>query len=204
MTGPQGSGNHLFSKAFGLNKEFWCWPELQENYWMGHDTEPFAECWKDPLMLSYIPWHKSEYFFASISCPYFDNGVEKIPDYEDFLTHASLYAKVKVLVIGRDQTILAHQQQRVRGKVTTNQFLKHIEMLSDYMPAFASQELLYLYGLEYLQSVERSLYIPAHKCSYDSEGLAAILETDANQKYIQPIEHNWLDEEIKIASSKHD
>ena len=48
MTGTQGSGNHLFSKALGQNKNIFVWPSLQEKYWEGHDLEPFAEYWKDP------------------------------------------------------------------------------------------------------------------------------------------------------------
>ena len=59
MTGPQGSGNHLFSKALGHNNDIFVWPSLQEKYWEGHDLEPFAEYWKDPTKLYEFDWTQS-------------------------------------------------------------------------------------------------------------------------------------------------
>ena len=47
-TGPQGSGNHLFAKAFGATQDVKGWDSLKDKYWEGHDMYPFAEYWKDP------------------------------------------------------------------------------------------------------------------------------------------------------------
>ena len=83
-TGPQGSGNHLFAKAFGSTQVVKGWDSLKEKYWEGHDMEPFAECWKDPTLLKNFDWKQSQYFYTSISCPYFDDGVESIPNEKNF------------------------------------------------------------------------------------------------------------------------
>jgi|SRR6056300_925012 len=199
MTGPQGSGNHLFSKAFTNNPALCGWSTLKEKYWEGHDMEPFAEYWKDPKKLIEYDWNKSDYFITSISCPFFDDGVESVPKYIEFITEAKKYAFIKVLIIGRDQNILEHQQYRVRDKHTTPVFLDNIKYLLNFNPFFVSQELLYLYQLPYLNTIEQYLNLPL---STDEAGLRQILDTDANKKYITPVTTNWLDEHIKLASSK--
>jgi hypothetical protein len=202
MTGPQGSGNHLFSKALGQNPNIWVWPKLQNKYWEGHDMEPFAEYWKQPALLSNFDWTQSSYYVTSISCPYFVDGVETIPVYHEFVKHASEYADIQFLIIGRDPTILEYQQHRVRGKHTTPTF---IEQLSDiilyYNSIFASQELLYLYGLPYLQQLEKELGLMSNELTISDARLKEILKTDANRKYINDVDSNWLDDIIKLASS---
>ena len=52
LTGPQGSGNHLWSKVFSLHEDVFGWKSLLENYWEAHRlTEPFAAYWRDPSTL---------------------------------------------------------------------------------------------------------------------------------------------------------
>ena len=58
ITGPQGSGNHLFSKIFALSPEVQGWAALNEKYWIGHDQEPFAEYWHDPSLLENFKWER--------------------------------------------------------------------------------------------------------------------------------------------------
>lgn len=203
MTGPQGSGNHLFSKALGQNPNIWVWPTLQEKYWEGHDMEPFAEYWKHPEKLSEFDWTQSNYFVTSISCPYFDDGVETIPAYHEFIKEAGRYADIQLLIISRDQNILEYQQYRVRDKHTTPQFLDQLPTLvHNYNTMFASQEMLYLYKLTYLQWLEKELGLCPWEITQHDSKLNAILKTDANRKYIQEVDNNWLDESIKLASSK--
>ena len=202
MTGPQGSGNHLFSKALGQNKNIWIWPELQNKYWEGHDMEPFAEYWKNPELLSKFDWTQSSYYVTSISCPYYDNGIETIPAYHEFVKHASKYADIQFLIIGRDPTILEYQQHRVRGKHTTFAFIEQLpDILKHYTSIFASQELLYLYGLPYLQQIEKELGLMSHELTTTDVKLKEILKTNANKKYINDVDSNWLDNVIKLASS---
>ena len=202
MTGPQGSGNHLFSKALGQNPNIWVWPTLQEKYWEGHDMEPFAVYWKHPEKLGEFDWTQSNYFVTSISCPYFDDGVETIPNYHGFIDYVKEYADIQILVIGRDQNILEHQQTRVRGRHTTPVFLEQLESIQyHYNTIFASQEMLYLYRLKYLQQVERDMGLADWEISQSNIALETILEKDANAKYISQTESE-LDTTIKLASSK--
>ena len=200
ITGPQGSGNHLFSKALGQNKYIFSWPELQTKYWQGHDLEPFAQCWKDPTNLKQFDWTLSRNYVTSISCPYFDDGVETIPDYKRFSQEACRYADVKFVVIGRDQNILELQQQRVRGKITTPVFEEQLEyIVSHHDTIFASQELLYLYRINYLNWLEKQIGVK--EITKDADRLSKILHQDANTKYVSQAQSD-LDETIKRASAK--
>lgn len=201
MTGPQGSGNHLFSKALGQNKNIFVWPSLQEKYWEGHDLEPFAEYWKDPSKLNDFDWKQSNYFITSISCPYFDDGVETIPQYNEFIDEAKKFANIQFLIIGRDRNIMKLQQERVRGKHTTPEFLSQIDsIIFNYKTIFASQEMLYLYELAYLQWLEKELGLYPLEITPDNIKLLDILSNDANEKYISQTKSD-LDKTIKLASS---
>lgn len=201
MTGPQGSGNHLFSKALGQNKNIFVWPSLQEKYWEGHDLEPFAEYWKDPSKLNDFDWKQSNYFITSISCPYFDDCVETIPQYNEFIDEAKKFADIQFLIIGRDRNIMKLQQERVRGKHTTPEFLSQIDsVIFNYKTIFASQEMLYLYELTYLQWLEKELGLYPLEITPDNIKLLDILSNDANEKYISQTKSD-LDKKIKLASS---
>ena len=202
MTGPQGSGNHLFSKALGQNKNIFVWPALQEKYWEGHDLEPFAECWKDSSKLNEFDWEQSNHFVTSISCPYFDDGVETIPQYNEFIREAKKFANIQFLIIGRDRNIMRLQQERVRGKHTTPDFMSQIDsIIFNFRTIFASQEMLYLYKLNYLQWLEKELGLSGIELTEDNSRLLEILSKDANEKYISQAESE-LDKTIKLASSQ--
>ncbi len=95
--------------------------------------------------------------------------------------------KTKILVIGRDQTILKNQQNRIREESTVRHFL---DQLPDFeKPTYLSYELLYLYKQEYLKSLDVGFPI----AWYDKR-VNEILEQDANAKYINYVEHNNLDD----------
>jgi len=199
MTGPQGAGNHLFSKALATNPSVFGWNNLLDTYWEGHDQEPFAEYWINPAKLSEFDWAVSDVFVTSISCPFIYKGIELQPNYDDFINEASKYVDVKILVIGRDVNILNHQQNRVRGKETTHVFKESLEqVLAQHNPMFVSQELLYLYATPYLNSIERYIGLPQS----DDDTLLEILKDNANAKYIEPVVSYWLDKEVKIACMK--
>ena len=51
ITGPQGSGNHLFSRLLSLHPDVRGWEEMLTNYWVPSDQEPFAEYWVHPEKL---------------------------------------------------------------------------------------------------------------------------------------------------------
>jgi hypothetical protein len=195
ITGPQGSGNHLFSKIFALSNQVNGWSALNDQYWIGHDQEPFAEYWHNPALLDNFKW-EHDYYVTSISCPYVFKGQTVVPDYHSFIRRCT--TEVKLAIIGRDQTILKYQQSRVRGQETKNTFLSIVDDLMQYNPIFISQELLYLYGANYIKSLGQLLNCPV---SQDINVIQDVLKQDANNKYIQPVINYWLDEEVKKASN---
>ena len=191
LTGPQGSGNHLWSKIFSLHEDVFGWKTLLNNYWEAHRySEPFAEYWKDPSTLHKFDWSQSQYYFTSISIPLGieSKGTKWCPNVVQFCTNAQACGvKTKVLVIGRDQNILAHQQNRIREESTIRHFLDQLPNFEK--PTYLSYELLYLYKQEYLKSLDVGLPIAWYDKRVDE-----ILEVDANAKYINYVEHNPLDD----------
>lgn len=197
ITGPQGSGNHLFSKIFALHEDVYGWKTLLNTYWEGHHLEPFAECWTDPELLHNFAWQQSEYHVTSISCPYFKNQVPHVPNFPKFIEIASEYAEINVAVIGRDQNILKFQQERVRGTHTTPIAHDSFRWLFDNVDCtFLSQELLYLYKQNYLEQLSRDLDWPI---AYWDPEIDEILNKDANNKYIKDVHEYWLDFEVHRA-----
>jgi hypothetical protein len=198
VTGPQGSGNHLFSKIFALHNDVYGWDKLLDTYWIAHKDEPFAEHWNNPELLKTFDWTQSDYYVTSISCPYHDVDVPVIPDYQQFIdTLQELNIQVKVAVIGRDQNILKSQQQRVRNRVSLNEFLERLNYLDTLDPVYLSQELLYLYKENYVANIARLLDFPVN---ISDIRLAEILKQDANSKYIKNIEIQELDKYVRKVS----
>ena len=180
ITGPQGSGNHLFSKIFSYHKDVYGWNALYKNKWVGHDKEVFQPYWLQPKKLKDFDWTQSKYFVTSISCPFILIKDFTIPKYKKFINEAKKYANVKVAVIGRDRNILKHQQLRVRrGKYTTPTFLKNIKYIKD--PFYLSQELFFLYGTDYLKSISKQLDFPISTGTY----IKNLSKHEANKKYIK-------------------
>ena len=94
------------------------------------------------------------------------------------------------------------QQERVRGKHTTPDFMSQIDnIIFNFKTIFASQEMLYLYKLNYLQWLEKELGLLDSELTVDSNRLLEILSKDANEKYISQTESE-LDKVIKLASSR--
>ena len=185
ITGPQGSGNHLFSKILSKHPEVYGWQ--MKSYWEGHHEEPFSNYWRYPELLDQFQWQKHKFIFTSISCPYIKDKVPHIPNYKKFITEAKKFADVKVAIIGRDANILKHQQERVRGKSTIKYFMEGLETLLEYNPVFVSQELYQLYGNYYLQGLSKQLDFPIQPQE---------IYEDANTKYIQVVEEQPLDKEV--------
>ena len=132
ITGPQGSGNHLFGKIFSYHKEVFGWSALYKHKWVGHDQEVFQPYWNNPKTLNDFDWTQSEYYITSISCPYVLDKKFATPKYHSFINHAKKYADVQVAIIGRDKNILKHQQIRVRrGEYTTPMALQNLSLLPD-------------------------------------------------------------------------
>ena len=197
ITGPQGSGNHLWSKVFAESPVAYGWDGLKDTYWIPHDREPFAAAWNDPSKLASIEFEQS-YAVTSISCPYAYQGQTVEPDYEKFISKAEeLGYNVKMAIIGRDQNVLQHQQERVRRVRSIERFNHHMPYLCSRGPVFLSTELLYLYKGNYLKSLERTLGFPVF---VRDEKLDEILKQDPNAKYFHPAEPQDLDRYVRHVS----
>ena len=192
LTGPQGAGNHLWSKVLSLHPEVYGWKTLLENYWEAHRfAEPFAQHWRDHTLLKSFDWSQSKYYFTSISLPLgiVDHDVNPIwmPDLQGFAaTVLSCGVEVEIAVVGRDQTILTNQQTRIRTQPTLPMFLEQLSKI--WNPTFLSYELLYLYKQDYLKSLK--LNIPV---AWDDPSIDTILENDSNLKYIHYVDEYILD-----------
>jgi hypothetical protein len=200
LTGPQGSGNHVWSKIFALHPRVYGWRALLDQYWIGHDCEPFAEYWQQPDRLCEFDWSQSDYFVTSISCPYMLNGERTVPDFEKFILNVEkLGHTVKVAIIGRDQNIIKHQQSRVRGEPTVQLAIREYEKLSGKIPYFLSYELLHLYRVQYLKMLNAHMKFPI---IHNESQIAPLLCDDTNAKYVCAVEHHSTDELARAASRK--
>lgn len=196
MTGPQGSGNHLFSKILAHTPEVFGWQKLSTEYWVPHDQEPFAEAWHNPVLLKNV--HFNEYAVTSISCPYAYQGQTVEPNYEEFINQAKAIGyDIKVAIIGRDQNIIQHQQTRVRGVHSAPRFMANLHYLSSFNPVFLSTELLYMYRMHYVRSLPSLLGIPV---DITEEKLEEILVQDPNNKYFTAAESQPLDNYVRKVS----
>jgi hypothetical protein len=195
FTGPQGSGNHLWSKIFALHPEVAGWSALLDTYWIPHDQEPFAAYWRDPAQLKDFDWSQQDYYVTSISCPYIDDTRWAVPDIAGFARQAEECGlEVQIAIIGRDQTILGFQETRIRGRSTFETAREQYEKLTDWGPVYLSYELLHLYQSSYLKQVSKLLEFPI---AYTDSRLGEILKDDTNAKYIHPIDHHWTDKLMK-------
>ena len=195
FTGPQGSGNHLWSKIFALHSAVAGWSALLNTYWIPHDQEPFAECWRDPGLLKNYDWSQRDYHVTSISCPYIDDTRWAVPDIQSFATQAmGCGLEVQLAIIGRDQNIIGFQEARVRGRSTFSIAQDEYEKLAEWNPVYLSYELLHLYQSSYLRQISKTLDFPI---AYNDARLTEILRDDTNQKYIHPIDYHWTDKLMK-------
>lgn len=200
LTGPQGSGNHLWSKIFALHPDVYGWHALLHEYWIGHDREPFADYWRDSDQLKNFNWSTSDFFVTSVSTPYMYNGDQTIPNVVRFAAAAmGLGICVKIAIIGRDRNILEYQETRVRGNATYDLALKEYEKLKTWAPVFLSYELLHLYGKNYLHQISHQLKFPV---DIENPGLDNILKDDTNSKYFRFVEYHSTDDLAKNASRK--
>ena len=196
VTGPQGSGNHLWSKVFSADSSVWGWKQLLDTYWIPHSAEPFALAWEDPRLLKEIDF--GNYAMTSISCPYAKNGEAVEPKYAEFISEAKrLGYQVKLAIIGRDQNVLQYQQTRVRGAVSYHRFESNLHYLQSLHPVYLSTELLYLYKKDYIRSLSMQLEFPIN---IEDQQLEKILEQDPNAKYFKAAPEQELDHYVRYVS----
>lgn len=195
VTGPQGSGNHLFSRLLSLSPEVQGWDALLEEYWVPSDQEPFAEYWLRPELLTPETFEGSQYHLANVSCPFFFDGVRYVPKILEVAERAqSLGVRVSVAMIVRDQNINRVQQQRVRGEHTTpiaQDYYYNTLIPSGLDYHFLDHEAFFLHREHYLRWVSRILDFPI---AWDDPRIFRFIDKDANHKYVQSIDHYWLDD----------
>ena len=196
LFGPQGSGNHLFGKIFSLHDEVHGWKDAlkPDGYFIPHYQEPFNHYWNNINDIDMDIMGGKPYAVTSISNPYIDKWVPKVPPIYEFIEKVeSLGIEVQPVVIGRDQNILTHQQTRLRGGPTWGNMPQLIQWMK-IPPFFVSQELLYLYRRQYVRSLSHWLDFPL---AWDDHQIDEILKEDANEKYIHAADPWWLDEHVK-------
>lgn len=187
LTGPQGAGNHLWSKVFSQHSDVYGWKSLLENYWEPHrKSEPFAQHWRNPELLDDFDWTQSDYYVTSISVPLGipNDDVNPLwtPDLEQFKNKVeSLGIQTRFAVVGRDQNILREQQTRIRSESTLPLFLEQMPKA----PVFLSYELLYLYKDQYVETLDVNIPVDSN--------VGHLLVDDANSKYVHGVVSSELD-----------
>jgi hypothetical protein len=200
ISGPQGSGNHVWSKIFALHPAVYGWKELNQTYWIGHDKEPFAKSWTDTEQLKEFDWSQSDYYVTGVSCPYMNNGERTVPNLIGFAAQAmGCGIDVRFAIIGRDRNVLTFQETRLRGEPTYNLAVEQYQKLATWNPVYLSYELLQLYSRDYLKQLSISLEFPI---DYNNDQIDDILEDDTNQKYFQPVTHHSTDDLARHTSRK--
>ena len=187
VTGPQGSGNHLFARLFSAHPNVVGWESLHDNYWVPRDQEPFARYWVYPEELKFP---EGDFFCANVSVPFFYDGVRQVPKIKEVAQKAmSLGVQPIIAVIVRDRNINELQQVRVGGECTIDTALEYYKDIACH---FIDHEAFFLYKEKYIEYLGRLLEFPVIK-----EGIDNFISVDANHKYVFPCKKHWLDDEIR-------
>ena len=201
VTGPQGSGNHLFSRLLSLHPAVEGWTEMLDQYWVPSDQEPFAEYWVTPELLTQEVFENKDFYFANVSCPFFFDGVRNIPKILEVAERArSFGVEVEIAIVVRDQNINQLQQLRVRKEHTTpvaQKYYYETLLPSSFPVHFLDHEAFFLHTTHYLKWVSRVLNFPI---AYDNPDIMKFITEDANHKYVRAIDTHWLDDVILAGS----
>ena len=197
ITGPQGSGNHLFSRVFSTHPKVGGWKQLLDEYWVPSDLEPFAEYWVYPGRMTAKAVEGYDYWLANVSVPFVYDGVRQIPKILEMAKQArALGIDVTIAIIVRDQNIQAEQQLRVRKEVTLpiaqEYYYDHL-LTSDFPVHFLDNEAFFLHKQHYLKWVSNLLQFPV---DYDNPDILKFITEDPNRKYVKHVDEYWLDEQV--------
>jgi hypothetical protein len=197
ITGPQGSGNHLFSRVFSTHPHVGGWKQLLDEYWVPSDLEPFAEYWIYPERLTAEVFEGYDYWLANVSVPFVYDGVRQTPKILEMAKQAqALGIEVTIAIIVRDQNIQVEQQLRVRKEVTLpiaqEYYYNHL-LTSDFPVHFLDNEAFFLHKQHYLKWVSNLLQFPV---DYDNPDILKFITEDPNRKYVKHVDEYWLDEQV--------
>lgn len=194
ITGPQGSGNHLFSRLLSNHPDVKGWEELSDKYWVPSDQEPFAEYWVEPRRLKAEHFDGKDYHLANVSCPFFFNGTRYVPKILEVAERAEWFGvDVQIAIIVRDQNINKLQQLRVRKEHTTpiaQDYYYNTLLNSSFKVHFLDHEAFFLHKEHYLNWVSKILDFPVST----GPEILKFIEEDANSKYVKYVDEYWLDE----------
>jgi hypothetical protein len=197
VTGPQGSGNHLFSRLLSLHPEVEGWTEMLDNYWVPSDQEPFAEYWVDPDRLTADVFEGRDYYLANVSCPFFFDGTRHVPKILEVARRAAEFGvTVEIAIVVRDQNINQLQQLRVRREHTTpiaQKYYYETLLPSEFPVHFLDHEAFFLHTTHYLRWISQVLDFPI---AYDDPDIMRFISEDANHKYVKYVDAHWLDDVI--------
>ena len=197
VTGPQGSGNHLFSRVFSTHPKVGGWKQLLDEYWVPSDLEPFAEYWVYPKHMTAKAFDGYDYWLANVSVPFVYDGIRQTPKILEMAKQAkSLGIDITIAIIVRDQNIQAEQQLRVRKEVTLpiaqEYYYDHL-LTSDFPVHFLDNEAFFLHKQHYLKWVSKLLQFPV---DYENPDILKFITQDPNRKYVKHVDEYWLDQEV--------
>ena len=197
VTGPQGSGNHLFSRILSMHPDVSGWEQMLTEYWVPSDQEPFAEYWIDPTKLTAEVFKDKDYYLANVSCPFFFDGQRYVPNIIGVAERAKSFGvDVAIAIVVRDQNINRLQQERVRKEHTTpiaQAYYYNILIPSVFPVHFLDHEAFFLHKEYYVQWLGKVLDFPVET---NPEKLMKFISEDANHKYVKYVDNHWLDEVI--------
>jgi len=197
ITGPQGSGNHLFSRILSVHPEVYGWKDLLDFYWIPSDQESFADYWVDPEKLTEDFFDSYNYFLGNVSCPFVYDGIRYVPKIVEVAKRAESFGiDVQVGIIVRDQNINAKQQTRVRKEVTlpiAQDYYYNYLIPSGIKTHFIDHEAFFLHKKHYLKWLSEILEFPI---DYDNPDIMKFINQDANHKYVKYVYEYWLDKEV--------
>lgn len=196
LTGPQGSGNHIFSRIFSANKSVCGWDAILNKYWVPTDEDKFAKYFINPELFTQQildSFGNFEYYVTDISYPFVYNGVKHYPKINEFRSKLeSLGIEVTTAVIVRDQHINALQQQRVRGEATLPYAMEYYKGMK--IDAFLDLEALFLHKENYVNWICKLLDFPIP----DFEVAFKFHNESPNAKYVTYVLDYWLDKTVKM------
>lgn len=199
-TGPQGSGNHFFSRVFSTHSKVGGWKSLLDRYWVPSDEEYFAKYWVHPEELTEKDFEGYDYWLANVSCPFFYDGVRYVPKIKEVAEKAKSFGiDVQIAIIVRDSNINEVQQLRVRGEITlpiAQEYYYNTLIPSEFKVHFLDNEAFFLHRKHYLKWVSEILDFPV---DYDNPDIFKFIDENPNKKYVKYVKYvkeYWLDEDV--------
>ena len=197
ITGPQGSGNHFFSRVFSTHPDVGGWKSLLDEYWVPSDLEPFAEYWVYPERLTAEHFADYDYWLANVSVPFVYDGVRQVPKILEVAERARSFGiDVQIAIIVRDQNINSEQQRRVRKEVTlpiAQEYYYNTILSSGFSVHFLDNEAFFLHREHYLKWTSKLLGFPI---DWSNPDIFKFIDQDPNAKYVKYVEEYWLDQQV--------